>query len=147
MKEKVVPKFVSIIAIALGCLDLIRGFMHTIRLEYAATNIAGLDLSTALASDLLRLMGSFGISNFLTGSMLILIGWKARPIALAMMGIIPAAYLVGMVGIRVNTASYVTSQANWGGIPMMVGYLAICVITFITGLIITLSRKGKEKNA
>ena len=41
-----IPRFVSVVAIALGCLDLVRGFMHTILLEYAATNIAGLDLST-----------------------------------------------------------------------------------------------------
>ena len=48
-KEKNIPKFVSIVAIALGSLDLIRGFMHTILLEYATTNIAGLDLSTSVA--------------------------------------------------------------------------------------------------
>ena len=52
-KESHIPKFVSIAAIALGCLDIMRGFMHTVLLDFAATNIAGFDLTTSLAGDLL----------------------------------------------------------------------------------------------
>ncbi len=34
MKENAaIPKFVSVVAITLGCLDLIRSFMHTILLN------------------------------------------------------------------------------------------------------------------
>ena len=133
MKENTnIPKFVSIIAIALGCLDLIRGFMHTILLDYAATNIAKLDLSTTLATDLLQLMGSFGISNYITGGMLIFLGWKARSLALTMLGVIPVAYIIGVVGIKINLAPYASSQAAWGGVPMMI-YLSVCGITFIAG--------------
>ena len=102
-----IPKFVSIVAIALGFLDLVRGFMHTMLLKYAATNIAGLDLSSSVAVDLLRLLGSFGISNYITGVMLILLGWKARTLALTMLGAIPAAYFIGTVGIKLNTSAYV----------------------------------------
>ena len=58
----------------MGCLDLLRGFMHTVLLDFAAANIAGLDLSTSLAGDLLQMMGAFGISNYLTGIILILLG-------------------------------------------------------------------------
>jgi hypothetical protein len=140
-----IPRFVSVVAIALGCVDLVRGFIHTIVLEFAALNIAGLDLSTPLAGDLLQLMGTFGISNYLTGMMLILIGWKARPLALAMLGIIPAAYLVGILGIKANSAAYAPSQAAWGGTGPMLVYLAISAITFIAGLRITYSRKKKER--
>jgi hypothetical protein len=104
-------------AIALGCLDLIRGFMHTIWLEHAAANIAGLGLSSSAAVDLLRLMGAFGISNCITGLMLILLGWKARALALTMLGAIPVAYLVGTLGIRFNTASYAGPQVKWGSLP------------------------------
>jgi len=129
-----IPKFVSIIAITLGCIDLIRGFMHTILLEFAAANIAGLDLSTSQAGDLLQLMGSFGISNYITGTMLILTGWKARPLALTMLGIIPAAYLIGVISIKVNAVGYALSQVNWGGVPMMMVYFAVCLITFLAGL-------------
>jgi len=138
-----IPKFVSVVAILLGCVDLIRGFMHTILLEYAAANIAGLDLSSSVAIDLLRLMGTFGISNYITGWMLILLGWKARPLALAMLGIIPAAYLVGMLGINVNAASYAATQGNWGGIPMMVVYLGICTVTFIAGVLIQRKKESE----
>ena len=60
-------------------------------------------------------MGTFGISNYLTGIMLILLGWKARPLALAMLGVIPVAYAVGIVGIRINSAPYAPSQAAWAG--------------------------------
>ena len=102
------------VAIALGCLDLIRGFMHTILLDFAATNIAGLDLTTSLADDLLQQMGAFGISNTLTGIMHILIGWKALPLALIMLGVIPAVYAIGYVAIKINSAPYAPSQADWG---------------------------------
>ena len=53
--------------------DLLRGFMHTIVLNYSAKNIAVLDLSTSTASDQLRLLGAFGISNLETGVVLILL--------------------------------------------------------------------------
>jgi hypothetical protein len=140
-----IPKFVSIVAIVLGCLDLIRGFMHTILLDFAATNIAGFDLTTSLAGDLLQMMGAFGISNYLTGIMLILIGWKARPLALIMLGFIPIAYAIGVAGIKVNSAPYAPSQAAWGGTTFMLVYMVVCVITFIAGLSKTLYRKKKEE--
>ena len=142
-----IPKFVSIVAIALGCLDLVRGFMHTILLEYAAANIAGLDLSSSVAIDLLQLMGAFGISNYITGAMLILLGWKARPLAMAMLGLIPAAYLIGTVGIKINTASYAFTKSDWGGIPMMMVYMGVCVVTFIAGIIMTQMRKKKSQGS
>jgi len=141
-----IPKFVTIVAIALGCLDLIRGFMHTIMLDYAATNIAGLDLSTSLAGDLLQQMGAFGISNYLTGIMLILIGWKARPLALIMLGVIPAVYAIGFITIKINSAPYAPSQAAWGGATPMLVYLIISGITFIAGVWITLYRKRQGRS-
>ena len=140
-----IPKFVSIVAIVLGCLDLIRGFMHTILLDFAATNITGFDLTSSLAGDLLQMMGAFGISNYLTGIMLILLGWKARPLALIMLGFIPIAYAIGVAGTKVNSAPYAPSQAAWGGSTFMLVYMAVCVITFIAGLSKTLYRKKKEE--
>ena len=136
-----IPKFISVVAIALGFLDLTRGFMHTILLEYAALNIAGFDLSTSLAGDLLQQMGAFGISNYLTGIMLILIGLKARALALAMLAVIPVAYTIGLVGIKINSAAYAPSQAAWGGAMPMLVYLVICGVTFIAGVWITHRRK------
>ena len=115
-----------------------RGFVHTILLEYAALNIAGFDLSTSLAGDLLQLMGAFGISNYVTGVMLILLGWKARPLALTMLGVIPVAYAIGVAGIKVSSADYAPSQAAWGGAKPMMVYLAVCGFAFVAGIIVTL---------
>jgi len=140
-EESTIPRFVSVVAIVLGCFDLVRGFLHTVLLDFAATNIAGLDLSTQQAGDLLQLMGGFGISNYLTGIMLILMGWKARPLALAMLGIIPVAYIVGMVGITINSAAYAPSEAAWGGMRPMLVYLTISAITFGAGVWVILYRK------
>jgi len=128
------PKIISIIAIALGSLDLIRGFMHTFLIRFAATNIAGLDLSTSQAGDLLVLMGSFGISNYISGLALILMGWKSRELAWIMIGAIPAAYLAGGLAIRFYSADFAVSQSTWGGKPMMIAYMAICILAFLYGL-------------
>lgn len=122
------------VAIILGSLDLLRGIMHTLLLEFAAANIAGLDLSTSQAADLLRLMGSFGISNYITGITLILLGWKARHLALILLGVIPAAYVVGGVATHLNSAGYTSTQANWGGLPMMAGYIVVSSLTFLYGI-------------
>jgi len=35
-------KIVWMTLLVLGCVDLLRGFMHTVMLEYAAANIAGI---------------------------------------------------------------------------------------------------------
>jgi hypothetical protein len=128
-----IPKIVSLVAFILGSLDLLRGIMHTLLLEFSATNIAGLDLTTSQAADLLRLMGSFGISNYITGITLILLGWKARHLALILLGVIPAAYLIGGVATHLYSAGHTQTQANWGGIPMMLGYLALSTLTFLYG--------------
>ena len=112
-------------------------------LDYAASNIAGLDLSTQQAGDLLQQMGAFGISNYLTGIMLILIGWKARPLALVMLGVIPAVYPIGHTAIKINSAPYAPTQAVWGGATPMLVYLVISGITFIAGIWITLNRKKR----
>lgn len=142
--EKSIPVFVSVVTIILGCYDLLRGFMHTIVLNYSAKKIAALDLSTSTASDQLRLLGAFGISNFETGVVLILIGFYARPIALAMLGVIPLVYLIGHWGITANIASYAPTTANWGGAPWLVLYLYISAATFIAGVIVMLKKKSSS---
>jgi len=133
-KLKNLPKIISTIAIILGSIDIIRGLMHTFLINFAATNIAGLDLSTSQAADLLQLMGAFGISNYISGVALILVGWKSRDLALIMLGVIPAAYLIGGLTIRFNSSGFSQTQAGWGGIPMMTVYLAVSSITFIYGV-------------
>ena len=143
-KEKIqVPKFVWIVLIVLGCIDLVRGFMHTVVLEYAALNIAGLDLTTSTATEQLRLLGTFGISNWITGVAFILIGLKAKHISIHIIGLIPVAYGLSMIAMRMNMTGYAETTANWGGMSMMVPYLIVCGITFVAGVTVIISRNKK----
>jgi hypothetical protein len=138
-----VPKFVWVVLFILGCIDLIRGFMHTVLLEYSALNIAGLDLTTSTAAEQLRLLGAFGISNWVTGAIFILIALKAKNISIYVMGIIPFAYGLSSIAMKFNTSGYAQTTANWGGMSMMIPYLAVCVITFVAGIIMIIrSKKG-----
>ncbi|NCT57516.1 MAG: hypothetical protein GW760_07420 [Legionella sp.] len=129
-----IPAFVSVVAFLLGCYDLIRGFMHTFNLENSALHIAKLNLASPEAADLLQLLGLFGVSNYITGMMLILIALRARDLALMMLLIIPCAYTIGIVEIKINSASYPASQAAWLGKGPMLIYLIICGCTFIAGI-------------
>ncbi|MDF1678559.1 MAG: hypothetical protein P1U32_07705 [Legionellaceae bacterium] len=144
-KDTNVPLFVSLVSLLIGCYDLLRGFMHTFNLEYSALYIAKLNLATPQASDLLRLLGVFGVSNFITGAMLILVAFAARGLALIMLLIVPLAYAVGMITIRYNATDYAPSHAAWGGMTPMMVYLTICIVTFVAGLIGTLYNKSNSQ--
>ena len=138
-----IPKFISIMAVFLGVIDLLRGFMHTVVLPYSATLIASLDLSGPTAPDLLRLLGLFGISNYITGATLILTGLYARPIALVLLGLIPAFYGLGLLTIHAAMNPYPPSTAQWGGRPFMMINLSLYVLTFLAGIFVLRHRKTK----
>ena len=138
-----IPKFISIMAVFLGGIDLLRGIMHTVVLPYSATHIACLDLSGSTAPDLLRLLGLFGISNYITGATLILTGLYARPIALILLGLIPAFYGLGLLTIHAATNPYPPSTAQWGGRPFMMINLSLYVLTFLAGIFVLRHRKTK----
>jgi uncharacterized membrane protein YphA (DoxX/SURF4 family) len=130
-------------AVLLGGIDLLRGFMHTVVLPYSATHIACLDLSGPTAPDLLRLLGLFGISNYITGATLILTGLYARPIALVLLGLIPAFYGLGLLTIHAAMNLYPPSTAQWGGRPFMMINLSLYVLTFLAGIFVLRHRKTK----
>ncbi|CAM8625931.1 hypothetical protein MCEMIH22_00322 [Candidatus Methylacidiphilaceae bacterium] len=138
-----IPKFISIMAVFLGVIDLLRGFMHTVVLPYSATHIACLDLSGPTAPDLLRLLGLFGISNYITGATLILTGLYSRPIALVLIGLIPAFYGLGLLTIHAAINPYPPSTAQWGGRPFMIINLSLYVLTFLAGIFVLRHRKTK----
>jgi uncharacterized membrane protein YphA (DoxX/SURF4 family) len=138
-----IPKFISIMAVFLGVIDLLRGFMHTVVLPYSATHIACLDLSGPTAPDLLRLLGLFGISNYITGATLILTGLYARPIALVLLGLIPAFYGLGLLTIHAAINPYPPSTAQWGGRPFMMINLSLYILTFLAGMFVLRHRKTK----
>lgn len=143
MNQNIVPRFVSSVSIFLGCMDLARGFMHTVVLPFSATQIACLDLSGPSASDLLRLLGLFGISNFITGATLILAGLYARPVALALLGLIPAFYGLGLVTIHQAMSTYPPSTAQWRGRPLMMLILPIYLLTFLAAVTLMVRNRSR----
>ncbi len=98
--------------------------MHTFVLTWAAENIAQI----APHPDALMLLGVFGNSNLLTGALFLLVAFKAREIAGYILGIIPVAYFVGIVGIRLNGVSM---QSEFTGKYMMLVYFVVCIVTFV----------------
>jgi hypothetical protein len=99
---------------------------NTFLLEYAAANIAGLDLSVA-AQDQMFLLGVFEISNYLTGIMFILIGLKARNLVPPVLIVIPIIYLIGYRIVRLTAQP----ESAFEGGPFMMNYFLVCIITFI----------------
>ena len=134
------PKFAWILMVGLGCIDLIRGFIHTFLLEFAALNIFVIDVSGGVDNQMF-LLGIFGISNYLTGIMFILIGFKARPLVPIMLPVIPIVYLGGTALIS-RTAS---PTAQLGGGPYMLIYFALCIAASIAILVITIKNRLSKK--
>jgi len=130
------PKFTWIILIVIGVVDLIRGFMHTVMIRYAAANFAMLDLSVA-ADDQMFLLGVFGISNYLTGVLFIIIGLKARQIAPVVLAAIPVVYAMGTIILNAN----VTPQSEFLGKGFMIVYLAVCAVTAIASFVVMAIQK------
>lgn len=128
------PRFVSFVAIALGCFDIIRGFAHTVFVGHAAVELAGLDLTGPTGRDQVVLMVAFGASNLITGAALILLGWTHRRGALILLAVIPFAYLMAQVGLRTWGADLV-GQGVFPGVHNMQIYLAVCVLTVIAALV------------
>jgi hypothetical protein len=115
------------VLLVLGLVDLLRGVLHTFFVDRVAKVFARLDLSTA-RQDQLTLLGAFGISNLLTGTLFLLVSVEARQLAAWVLLAVPCAYALGMAGIR--TAG-VRREAAFLGRYFMIVYLGVCVITFL----------------
>ena len=136
------PKFAWIIMVGLGCLDLLRGFMHTFILEYAALNIFVVDLTGGVDNQMF-LLGIFGISNYLTGILYILIGLSARHLVPIMLPVIPITYFGGYALI----SKVANPTAQLGGNSFMMIYFAVCIATFAAILVINIRDRMKNKEA
>ncbi|UCH01535.1 MAG: hypothetical protein JSV20_06650 [Candidatus Bathyarchaeota archaeon] len=134
------PKFAWIIMLGLGGIDLVRGFVHTVLLEYAAINIFVLDFSGGVDNQMF-LLGIFGISNYLTGILYILIGLKARALVPIILPIIPALYFLGNAIIT----RVATPTAHLGGGPYMLIYFALCIMTFLAILVVNVTKRTENK--
>jgi hypothetical protein len=119
------PRFAWIVLMFFGFFNLTRGFMHTVLVEYAAANIAGLDLSVVRADQLVLLM-NYGYSNFMTGAVFILIALKARNL------VPPAILLVSVFSvISPVTIELMGPTADFAGRLLAPVWLAIGLITLI----------------
>jgi len=126
----------------LGVWDLVRGIGHTFLLRYSAEHGAGFD-PVSTPSDQLFLLGVFGISNFLTGFVYMVISRRARELSPYVLIIIPSTYLLGMIGIRV---SQVHPQAAFNGKHFMAVYFVICLVTFAIFLVQRRMQKAETRN-
>ncbi len=115
--NKKTRKVFWITLLVLGCVDLLRGFMHTVMLEYAAANIAGIT-----DVDAVFLLRTFGISNYLTGALFILIALKAKEIVSYVLVLIPLCYALGML-----VSPSVAQTAQFNGKYFMMVYFAVCL--------------------
>ena len=128
-----IPRFVSVVAVALGCYDIVRAVAHTGLAGHAATEIAGLDLAGPTGRDQLVLMVAFGASNFVTAAALILLGLTHRFGALILLAVIPAAYAFAGAALRFWEQGLV-GQGVFPGAETMKVYLAVCMVTVIAAV-------------
>ena len=117
----------STVLFFIGGVDVLRGFMHTFLLTWSATNVAKLNMALE-SSDQVFLLGVFGISNFLTGFIFLLISKKARELSPYILILIPLTYLLGLLGIW---SGNLFGKAAFQGKYFLLVYFGICIITFI----------------
>ena len=114
-------KISTVTLFVIAMIDLLRGFMHTFQINFAATNIAKIQATP----DELILMGSFGMANFLSGILYLLVLKKAKHLAPYVLIIIPTAYLLGIIGLKMQG---VHMQAEFNGQYMMYVYLGVSAL-------------------
>jgi hypothetical protein len=117
----------STVLFILGCVDLLRGTLHTFLVHWSALTFAHLDLSQS-GQDQLVLLGAFGISNLLTGMIYILISRKAKPLAEYVLMLIVTAYALGYIGVKL---AGVKAHAEFLGKHFLLVYMGVCVATVI----------------
>ena len=94
------PRFLSFVAVALGCFDLIRGVVHTVFAGSVAANVSGIDIGGPSGGDQIMLMAAFGHANFITGAALIYQGIFNRVGALFLMCVIPLALAIAALSVN-----------------------------------------------
>ena len=120
-------KVPSRVLFGLGIYDLIRGFMHTFLLRWSGINIAGFNPEST-PIDKLFMLGTFGISNFLTGFIYLLISRRSPELSPYVLALIPTSYLLGLIWIW---SSVIHGTSAYGGRYPLYVYFAICIATLI----------------
>jgi uncharacterized membrane protein len=138
-KEKALKINVIVLLLA-GLMDLRRGIAHTFNVRYSAENLAGIEL----IPDSLYLMGAFGISNFLTGLLYLLVIWKAKNLVPYILLIIPISYTIGGLGIAYQK---VQPDSAFIGQQIMFVYLSICLIASLIYFLAKRDPKNSTDNS
>jgi hypothetical protein len=125
-----VPTFARVVLTCLGIIDLVRGVLHTFLVQHSAVEIAGLNL-THSGQDQLLLLGSFGISNFLTGALFLAVALRAKQLVPTVLAIIPASYALGFIAFRLNN---IHPEAPFPGRSFMLVYVSVCALTFLASV-------------
>ena len=74
------------------------------------------------------MLGTFGISNFLTGFIYLLISRRSPELSPYVLALIPGAYLLGLIGIWSNG---IHGTSTYLGRYLLFIYFAICIVTVI----------------
>lgn len=120
-------RIASAFLLALGCMDLFRGLAHTFMIHWANNTFAHLDLSVN-GNDQLVLLSAFGISNWLTGMLFILIAFKAKALASTVLVMILIAYALGWLGMQY---AGVHPESDFYGRFIMMGYFGVCALGIV----------------
>ncbi len=124
---------ISVVALGLGGIDLIRGIVHTVLMGSVAATKAGLDFTSAGGPEQAVIMQAFGASNFITGAALILAALYARPVALGLLTVIPLAYATAGVSLEAWIGGLDATSGRWDGVQLMSVYLPVAAATAAFG--------------
>ena len=138
-KEKALKIAVITLFVVAG-MDIVRGYMHTFNVWWASENIAQMTQT----ADTMHLMITFGVSNFLTGFIYILIGLRAKEIAPYVLLLIPISYLLGIISGHTTGVSAMASDTAWNGMYMLYVYWTVITLVSINYFVADYKEK-KEK--
>ncbi|MEL6560823.1 MAG: hypothetical protein AAFQ94_21695 [Bacteroidota bacterium] len=136
LNEKSMLKISAVVLFLAALMDVGRGVAHTYNVRYSAEYVAGIEP----ISDSLVLMVAFGISNFLTGFIYLLIIWKAKKLIPYILLLIPLSYLIGIIGMNYQK---VMMESAFIGRYMMAVYLTVCLITGLLYFLVAYFSKTK----
>lgn len=105
--------------------------MHIYVLHWSAVNIAGFNVD-ATPIDQFFMLGTFGISTFLTRSIYLLISKRAPQLSPYILGLIPGSYLLGLTGIWSNG---ICGTSQYAKQYLLHIYIGICIATLDTFLV------------
>ncbi len=129
------PRFVSFVAVGLGCFDILRGIVHTVLAGSLAVDLSGIDVSGPSGRDQIVLMTAFGHANFITAAALIQAGLTSRAASLVLLAVIPLALLIAGVSLNYWGAD-LQGVGVFPGKANMRMYALICIATVTTALVI-----------